>query len=402
MAFAMKKQTVVIIAVIAIGVALSLVVQFAPDKVFIPSDDASGGVRLLRDDFEINVFHTRGGWVEEGAHPYAEGRFQEYPQLGLAYITLPYFFADSYSGYRAWLLIFNTLCFVALVIVSQKLLTRLGRSNLQLLLFLLPAVLYFSFNRFDIFVVLLVQLSLYLLISKKYLWAFGIIACAVLVKWYPLLLVPLYWYYMHNTVEQEQKKQVSKKAILVFVAPLVLIFGVSFLIDGVHSLQPYVFHGSRPAGVGSLYHTLVQQLFLGTGESTANTIGFNILLLLQVSIPLVSLFLPKYFKQRLQKPEQLVYWSVVAIVCFFLFSRFFSPQWIVWFVPLFLLVVRGWKEVLLIIVFDILVFVSFPILWQTVGYTSPAFISVTLAINGIMIVLLVMFMRRIKAQPQHT
>ena len=401
MMFKLEKETVLVAAIIAIGIVVSLVVQFAPDKVFIPQGDTSGGIRLLRDDFEINVFYTRGSWVEEGVHLYAEGRFQEYPQLGLAYITLPYLFSDSYVGYRTWLLIFNTLCFVALVIVSKKLLTKLGRNNLQLLLLLLPAVLYFSLNRFDIFVVLLVQLSLYLLVSKKYLWAFGVVACAVLVKWYPLLMVPLYWYYMQNTVEREHKQRMNIKAILVFVALLILILGVSFFVDGVHSLQPYAFHGSRPAGVGSIYHTLVQQLFFGTGDSTANAIGFNIFLLLQISIPLVSLFMPNYFKARLQKPEQLVYWSVLAILCFFLFSRFFSPQWIVWLMPLLLLVAKKWKEVLVIIIFDILIFISFPVLWQTVGYTSPAFIAVTLAINGIMILLLVMFMRRVNARSQY-
>jgi len=401
MMFKLKKEAIIVVAVIAIVVVLSLVAQFAPDKVFIPPDDASGGVRLLRDDFEINVFYTRGSWIEEGVHPYAQGRFQEYPQLGLAYITLPYLFSDSYVGYRIWLLIFNTLCFIALVIVSQKLLAKLGRSNLRLLLLLLPAVLYFSFNRFDIVVVLLVQLSLYFLISKKYLWAFGIIACAVLVKWYPLLLVPLYWYYMYNTVDNHQKKYVATKTIFVFVAPLIFVLGISFFIDGIHSFQPYAFHGSRPAGVGSLYHTLVQQLFPGTGESTDNAIGFNIFLLLQISVPLASFILPNYFKKRLQKPEQLIYWSVLAILCFFLFSRFFSPQWIVWLMPLLALVAKEWKEVLLVIVFDVFIFISFPVLWQTVGYTSPAFIAVTLAISGIMVVLLVMYTRRISSQPQY-
>ncbi|MDD5039541.1 MAG: hypothetical protein PHY34_00135 [Patescibacteria group bacterium] len=387
-------KIVVLIAVVVCAGA-SFAVHFVPEKVSTPMGDFRG----VRDDNELTVFYTRGSWLPQDVTPYGKDSFQEYPQLGLAYITLPFLATADYLGYRTILITMNLLCAVGLIVSSYKLIKHLGGSPWLIMLLVLPSMLYFTFSRFDVCIAFLVQTSLYFLIVRRRRLSLFILACAVLVKWYPLILLPLYWYY-----ERQQPSVVHSRVrndvAVYFIVPITLVLAGGFIMDGIYSLQPYLFHASRAAGTGSLYSILLAPALQSLGGSAVNYIGFGFFLLLQASVPLAFVFFPHRMKKSIQTPAQFISWCVIAVTLFLLCSRFYSPQWILWFVPLIIVCRPRWYEVALVIAYDVINYFAYPVVWQLWGNWTPAFTTASLLLVAIAMVLIMVRFVRIR-QAEH-
>jgi len=392
-----KKAQIIILLVCLVAFSFFVTVNISPDKFFIPPDDPEGGIRMIRDDFELRVFYQRGSWLPQDLTPYNREIFQEYPQLGLSYLTLPYLFTNDYQNYKTIIILFNFFCFLGLIYVTYKIFRKLNKSVLYLLLFLLPSVAYFVFSRFDIVVVLLMQISFYLLLSRKYRASIIFLALAFLTKWYPLLFLPLYFYYLRGKMPVPEFKKIGKEMILIFFAIIFVVMVFSYAIDGIYSLVPYFFHSARPAAVGSLYHLIFQSSFLKFGLDDLNYIGISLFFLLQFSIPLIFIFQPKNLQSYLTDKRQLIMWMSMAILIFLLFSRFYSPQWILWFLPLLVLVINSKLEIILLIVYDIINYLAFPVIWQSWGFDSILFTIASSVLVVIIIVLIIILLRRIKS-----
>ncbi|MBI5037521.1 MAG: DUF2029 domain-containing protein [Candidatus Kerfeldbacteria bacterium] len=375
--------------VLVIVSCCAMVVLWAPDFIQVPFGSEGAKARLIRDDHELDIFYQRGSWVTRGITPYDASIFQEYPQAGLAYITLPYLFGNEYETYRWVLVVMNTVTLVSLVVISLRLLKKLNRSPWYIFLLLLPSMLYFGLSRFDVLVALAVQIGLLLILSHRWRWAAILFAVAFLIKWYPIIFLPLLYAYIKQT-EGERASRVIREFYLIGVSIVASVLVASFVVDGFVSLRPYLFHGARAGGVGSLYFMLLQGPLLSTGIPPLNYLGLTVFLLLQVSLPLYALVQWRVVAQWLITPRQLILWMSLATVLFTLFSRFYSPQWIVWFVPLLLLVADK-RLAGLIIGYDILNYVSFPLIWQVWGPFSTGYLCISLVI----IVCLVLIVRRV-------
>ncbi len=334
--------------------------------------------QLIHDDHELGVFQQRGSWVTQGITPYDISIFQEYPQVGLGYITLPYIFSDQYGYYRWILITMNTILAVSLLWVTIILLHQLKRSVWFAALLVLPAMLFFTFSRFDILVALLVQVGLWLVLSRRWRWAGAVLGLAILTKWYPVLFLPLVYAYVRQTCPEQ-----TRAALRSFWWSVGLVVGgimaISFFIDGFTSLRPYLFHGARSGGVGSLYFMLIEGPLQSTGIVQLDYLGLTIFLILQFAVPLFVIFKTTVVQRWLRSPHQLVLWMALAVLVFTFFSRFYSPQWIIWFVPLVVLI--GDRRLAgLVVGYDLLNYLSFPLIWQVWGPFSWQFISVSLLI----------------------
>ncbi len=388
-----KGRNTVLGIVIAVVVLVTFLVLIVPDHINVTVGDKSGQVRLIRDDFELSVFYDRGSWLPSGLTPYNDEMFQEYPQLGLGYITLPYLFSDTYNGYRSVLILFNALCLIGLIIVTAAILKYLDKSSKYLLLFLLPSVLYFSFSRFDVLVALLVQISLLLVLTRKYKTSFFVLALAVLTKWYAVLFVPIYWYYIRKKNQNQKNKNIVRHGLIIFFAIIFLVLIISYAVDGLSSLGPYLFHGSRPAGVGSLYYLIFDKLFTSFELTNINYLGMAVFFFVQLLVPILFIFFSQRFSRNLDSSRMFIMWLTVAILGFLIFSRFYSPQWIIWFLPLLMLVTKNVRTIMLIIIYDLLNFLAFPIIWQLWGPLSTVFVIISILIVSIGIIITIMLMR---------
>ncbi len=384
--------TVILVIVLAGTLAL-----LGPDHTSLPFLKDGASAQLVRDDHELGVFFQRGSWVTSGLTPYDASIFQEYPQFGLSYITLPYIFSDQFGYYRWALISVNIALMVLLLFVSYRLLSRLGHSFWYLGLLVLPSMLYFTFSRFDVLVALLVNVVLLCVLSRRWRTAGIILGIAILTKWYPIIFLPLIYLYI-TRVESEQPRR-TLRSLLVSTALLVFgVMAVSFAVDGFTSLRPYLFHGARTGGVGSLYFMLIQGPLLSTGVEQLNYLGLTIFLLLQFSVPIIAIIKSGVVRRWLGTPRQLILWMTLAVVIFTLFSRFYSPQWIVWLIPL-LLMVADKKLALLAVGYDVLNYLAFPLIWQVWGPFSLGYNAVSIII---IIALLLIIWRLLALLRHHT
>ncbi|MCH7492333.1 DUF2029 domain-containing protein [Patescibacteria group bacterium] len=387
-------------SVLVVIVALFFLVITVPDQIPIPVGDDISRVRLVRDDHELEVYFQRGGWLPQKNTPYHHEILQEYPQIGLAYISLPQLFSDEYGNYRVILLFFNLISFVFLIYFTFKIFQKLNKSSWYLLLFLLPSVVYFSFNRFDIFVALLVQLSLYLIIERRYRWSAIILAVAFLTKWYPILFIPMLILYLKNQVPPEEFKHLAKKYLFLFASVVFAVIVASFAMDGFYSLRPYLYHSARPGGVGSFYYLVFQSPFLESGFTKLNYLGLSVFFLLQFSVPIFVYIKSGIISNLIKSSHQLITWLALSVIIFSIFSRFYSPQWILWWLPLLILVINQKREIILLITLDVINFLAYPLIWQIWGPFSAAYIVISVVIVMLHFTIAWLVFRRIRYTDQ--
>ena len=377
-------------------VALFFLVIAVPDQILITVGDDSSRVRLIRDDYDLGVYYQRGSWLPQKNTPYNDETFQEYPQIGLAYISLPQLFSDEYGNYRIIFLLFNLASFVALIYVTFKIFQKLNKSSWYLLLFLLPSVIYFSFNRFDVFVALLVQLSLYLIIVRRYHWSAILLAASFLTKWYPILFIPMLVLYLKNQVPAGEYQKIVRKYLALFVSIIIAVVIASFAMDGLSSLRPYLIHSARLGEVGSLYYLFFQSPFLESGFAKLNYFGLSVFLLLQFSVPIFVFIKSGIINRLIKHNNQLITWMALAVIIFTIFSRFYSPQWILWWLPLLILVINQKREIILLVTFDIINFLAYPLIWQIWGPFSAAYTAVSIVIVILLSIITLFVIRRIQ------
>ena len=121
-------------------------------------------------------------------------------------------------------------------------------------------------------------------------------------------------------------------------------------------LIPYKFHLTRTGNPESLFHLLLVTL-TRLGLFQPEPLLRKVFFLLQFAITPLCVFV------RIDTWEKALRWSALAVICFILFAKFYSPQWILWFVPLLVLLARTRGEIAGIVVFDLVTFLYFPYIY---------------------------------------
>ena len=318
-----------------------------------------GGYPAINDYHDIEVYFQRGSWVTTGQEPYRDV-FSEYPQVATWLFAVPHVAAEAWSrlnGTRQYDLqtyryVFSVL--MALFLAATLVMLHDLRPDRKWLVFLLllPAGWYFTHNRFDIVPAFLVLSSLAALRRNRYHGAFILLAIATATKWYALVLVPVFLVYTFHTRRRILfSAAVSYPLVLaVIVLPTLLAIGwEGFLI-------PYRFHLTRTGNPESLFHLLLVTL-TRLGLFQPEPLLRKVFFLLQFAIAPLCVF------ARIDTWEKALRWSALAVICFILFAKFYSPQWILWFVPLLVLLARTRGEIAGIVVFDLVTFLYFPYIY---------------------------------------
>ena len=98
-------------------------------------------------------------------------------------------------------------------------------------------------------------------------------------------------------------------------------------------------------------------------------------------------------RMRAREPEEMARWMTVVTITFVVFSRVHSPQWIVWITPLALLAARTKLELAVTGVLDVMAYVYFPVLYDTIGTQNRWFWSLMLMMIALRLTLVVLFLR---------
>jgi hypothetical protein len=271
--------------------------------------------------------------------------------------------------------------FLAILVLAQLLPQHKNRA----LLCLLPASLYFTFNRYDILPSLVCLVSLWLLARQRWASAALALAVGVLTKWYLILLLPIYLVYYYALT-----KRIAWSILFAFGLTSLAILLPTLISGGVQAvLMPYQWHLTTEMNTESLAYLLdllIHRLF---GTSLANPQAFAVLFALQFAT------IPLYLSSTVDSFGKVVDWSALSILMFMLFAKFYSPQWILWFSPLWIQSSRKTSDLLWLAAFDLATLLHFPIAYDVFGPDSVAFMLIVLVRTLIMIGLIAILLRRL-------
>jgi uncharacterized membrane protein len=297
--------------------------------------------------------HLYGGFAHSvfaGHVPYRDF-FMEYPPGALAVFLPPQVFGSNH--YNAAFKTLMTLCGAATIVVLALLLVRLGATRGRLwsalaLFALSPIALGpISLNTYDAWPALLTVVALALLLAALPVAAFAVLGLAFAAKVYPVVLVPPALVYVWRTVG----RRAASWSVAAFVVVAAVVV-VPFLALAPHGLaESFRAQAARALQVESLFGSLlgVADRLGWYGAHVVHRTGHAISYDLTGTLPRVLAGISSaaqlaavlivawlYWRGR-DEPQRLASAFAAAVAGFLAFTRFFSPQYLVWLVPLVVL-----------------------------------------------------------------
>jgi uncharacterized membrane protein len=297
--------------------------------------------------------HLYGGFahaVFAGHVPYRDF-FMEYPPGALAVFLPPE--ALGTSHYNAAFKALMTLCGAATIVVLALLLVRLGATRTRLwcalLLFALSPVALgpISLNTYDAWPALLTVGALALLLSGVPAAALALLGLAFAAKVYPVVLLPPALVFVWRTAG----RRAALRSATAFVA-LAAVVIAPFLALAPHGLvESFRAQAGRALQVESLGGSLLgvadrvgwygAHVVHRTGHAISYDLAGTLPRVLAVVSSLAQLLavvgVVVLHARGRDSPQRLATAFAAAVAGFLAFTRFFSPQYLVWLVPLVVL-----------------------------------------------------------------
>jgi hypothetical protein len=310
-----------------------------------------GGLFRAERYRDVHLYGVYADRFFRGELPYRDV-FVEYPPGAFAVFMPPAVLPGG--AYNAAFKTLIALCGIAalfaVVLVLVEIGVRGGRLYAAAALFVLSplAVGPISLNTYDLFPAALTVGALAALLRRRDFLAFGLLGLAVTAKLYPLVLVPLAAMYLWTLAGRDR----ALRALGVFAAvALVVMLPFAILAPGGlwDSFHAQSARGLQIESLGSALLLAAHQLGLyeatvvrgTTGAATRDLAGSlpdalaTVTSLLQLAAVATVWLL---FARGPRSAERLLIASAAAVAGFLIFNRFVSPQYVVWLIPLVLLV----------------------------------------------------------------
>jgi uncharacterized membrane protein len=293
--------------------------------------------------------HVYQGYAEKllhGALPYRDV-FVEYPPGAFAVFLPPTAFGAGH--YNAAFKALMALCGALTIVLVALVLAELGASRRRIgvavaLLALAPIALGpISLNTYDAWPALLTVLALWLLLRRHDLPAFAVLGLAVSAKVYPLVLVPLAaWLVWRHA---GARRTAIALGVLVVVAAAVVAPFAAYAPHGVfESFRSQATRGLQVESFGASLLLVLDRLGLYDAEvvrttgvagrnlagGAADAVAAGLLVLEAVAVATVW---GLYARAR-DARELLPAAFAAAVAGFLAFTKVFSPQYLVWLLPL--------------------------------------------------------------------
>jgi uncharacterized membrane protein len=303
---------------------------------------------------DARYYESWGGWIAAHQVPYRDFNV-EYPPGALPTFIAPVFLRklfDYHGTFYFWLrveiLVFSELAFAATLLALRRLdVTRRRAYAVCCAAGVAPAVLGpIAFFHFDYWPAFLAAAAVTALLYRRGVLACAFAAAGTAAKIYPALLVPL------ALIELWRRggTRAVARGVIATVVVLAIAFG-PFAVVAPHGLA-WFFHrqydralevesvgasffavAHAAAGV-HLHIVLTSGGSHGIAGSAAKTVGtlLTVLMLAALAAQYVS-----YFRAP-ATTERLVAACAAVVTTYIVFSKVFSPQYLVWLAPLVLLI----------------------------------------------------------------
>lgn len=311
-----------------------------------------GGLFRAERFRDVHLYEGFARAIGDGQVPYRDF-FMEYPPAALAAFLPPELLGGHYNAAFKALM---ALCGVATIALVVRLLGRLGASARHVaaataLLALSPLALGpISLNTYDAFPALLTVAALAALVGGADLAALGVLGFATTAKVYPLALVPLALAFVWRASGRRR----ALGGLAVFAA-VVAVVVTPFLVISPHGLaESFRAQSGRALQLESLGAQVLVAADHAEAYSatvvhrTSHAVSYDLkgalpdaLAVLSSLLQLLAVLAATLFYVRGRgDPRRLVLACAAALAGFVAFSRFVSPQYLVWLVPLVVLSFR--------------------------------------------------------------
>jgi hypothetical protein len=276
---------------------------------------------------------------------------------------------------------FTWSCLMAAVLLATIWVVVRARAGLGLdvwptALMLSPSILYFSLMRYDILCAFVLCLSLSAFLRHRYGVAQVLLAVGTFVKWYPALVFPAYLSYQFRHETGAGLRSLTwrgLKSLRVFLLSVAMLFAISIAFGTWQGfLSTYRFHLAQGSQYFNLYW-MAEKAFSAASlaDSPAWTAVTFLFLVLQFAGAIVAFW-------SVRGGEDVIRASVLAIYVFVTFSKIDSPQWMLWYLPPALMVVRQRVTIWAFAGATALNYLVFPLGYDALGPESFAFSAIVL------------------------
>ena len=275
----------------------------------------------------------------------------EYPPGALT-VFLP---ADAFGSahYNAAFKCLMALCAFATLLLLASLLVRLGVSTVRLwaavLLFALSPLALgpISLNTYDAWPALLTLAALVLLLGGRDVSAFALLGAAFAAKVYPVVLLPpaaIFVWRLHGRAVAVRALGAAAGVAALFVVPFLVLaphgLAESFRAQAARSLQVESLGGSLLAvadRLGLYSATVVHRTGHAISYDLVGSLPETLAVLSSIAQALAVATAAWLYLRGRDDPRRLAFAFAAALAGFLAFTRFFSPQYLVWLVPFVLL-----------------------------------------------------------------
>lgn len=280
----------------------------------------------------------------------------EYPPLVLPLIIVPRILSDTFSGYRYWLSILVTILVLSSLYTAWRI--SVGRPDRPpqdwvrtlaysaLVIYSIGMLMIF---RLDILPVFFIMLAIHAVAKGRYNLASIWIGCATMAKIYPAIIMPIIWL---EVIRNRGFRKVLPSLITFFLT--ISVIALPFIIlDPKGFISIFTYHSQRGLQIESLYSLgiIFCDLFTHKGFQIINTFGADHLIspaadLVASISPLITIAaLLLIYKRHYScargcssHTDLFIVSTLTATATFIITSKVSSPQFIIWFFPVILLI----------------------------------------------------------------
>ena len=309
---------------------------------------------------DIPVYKHYADLILDGYTPYVDFSV-EYPPLALICIIIPALLAQYIGNYalcfRLEMFLFDLSLFLLLSHVCRHLLRcreEETKGVLSLYVVLTALCYHILYDRFDLVIAFLFLVILFFVATKRFLGGYVLIFVGLFVKFVPLLVLPIAL--MCELRAQRSWKALCRNVLIAGAGAAALVM-TAVAVFGPAVQRCISYHSHRGIHIESLYSSLVLlTTFFGKSATVNHEYGaYHITSSFTPILTIVSPFLlagvslvtymiiwrgvkafQSYETERLNSFITLSFLSILG--AFFITSRVFSPQFLLWVFPLVSLV----------------------------------------------------------------
>jgi len=309
-------------------------------------------------DIELRFYQFVTRIYKWGKIPYVNYPL-EYPQLAGGLFQLLYSFQPgNFPVFALSLhlvqLPLELLTTLSIYKIAQTIYGERYASLVALLYNLYPMVLHTWVSRYDSIPVFLTVTALYLLLRRRFILSFLMIAIGTMFKWYPAVLLLPFLQFMRGL---ELSPKTFIRSLLAFSLFCFAVVAPFLFASPQFFLESYIFHLGRGWNYQSLWVLIIPILRGSSIPIFSRTISDISLLLQFLGCLSILLF-------RIKGSRGVILGSSYVLMVFVFLTKFYSPQYITWFTPFLILSLPGNLNLLYQITLHLVVYIEYPMLWN--------------------------------------